>query len=205
MDRSTSANVGSWLRDRAALHPERAAVGTDGEPPLCYAELNGLANRCAAALRNAGVVAGDRVALALGNEPLYLALFFAAAKLGAVLLPLNTRLTAHELAFQLEDAEPRVCIAASETPVPERAGTRLTTREAWLAALPPAADEPELAPGGEAPQLLMYTSGTTGTPKGALLPHRKAACNTHNAAATSGSRPTTWWSCPCRSSTPTVC
>ena len=181
MDRSTSANVGSWLRDRAALHPERAAVGTDGEPPLCYAELNGLANRCAAALRDAGVVAGDRVALALESEPLYLALFFAAAKLGAVLLPLNTRLTAHELAFQLEDAEPGVCIAARETPVPERAGTRLTTREAWLGALPPAADEPELAPGGEAPQLLMYTSGTTGTPKGALLPHRKAACNTHNA------------------------
>ena len=58
---------------------------------------------------------------------------------------------------------------------------RVISHDELMAALPASAGEPEPAAGGEAPQLLMYTSGTTGTPKGALLPHRKAVCNTLNA------------------------
>jgi fatty-acyl-CoA synthase len=168
------------LRDRAGLHPERIAVkSAGGEIALSYADLNGLANRAAQALVEAGVGPGERVAIALGNDPLVLALYFAAAKLGAIFLPLNTRLAAPELSFQIADAEPRLVICGADV---ELEGAGQVVREAaFRAALPKRAPEPELAPGGEVPQVIMYTSGTTGVAKGAVLPHRKTVCNSLNA------------------------
>lgn len=182
LDQSPEANVGSWLRDWAVGSGAQPAVVADASGErLSYAELNALANRAAHGLLAAGVQCGDRVALELRSEPLYLALYFAAAKIGAILLPLNSRLTAPELATQLEDAEPRVVIRATELEVPARSGACVLDVEEFRAQLPGEAAEPVLAPGGEAPQVLMYTSGTEGIPKGALLPHRKTLYNTLNA------------------------
>jgi len=182
MERSTTANVASWLRERAALHPERLAIGLPGgAKALRYGELEALTDRVAHGLREAGIGSGDRLAVALGSEPLYLGLFFAAAGLGAILLPLNTRLAVPELAFQLDDAEPALLIADTGRELPERRGTRSWSREDLLAALPDRAEALPLAPGGEAPQVILYTSGTTGRPKGAVLPHRKTVSNTENA------------------------
>jgi fatty-acyl-CoA synthase len=181
-DRSPGVNVGSWLRDQAELRPEQAAViGAVRDEQLSYAELNRLANRVAAVLVEAGVRPGERIALALGSEPLYLATYFAAAKLGGVLIPLNTRLAPPEIAFQLDDSEPRLLVHAAEIEAPARPGTLALTAAELRARLPHHAPEPRLAPGGEAPHVLMYTSGTTGRPKGALLPHRKTLYNTLNA------------------------
>ena len=183
MDQAPAANVGSWLRDRAALHPERTAVRVAGGAAQSYRQLNELANRSAAALASLGVRPGDRVALALESDPIYLALYFGAAKLGAVLLPLNTRLTRPELAFQLDDADPRaVLVSPGAAITPGTQGERrILAVDDFRADLPEAAPEPELAPGGEAPQVIMYTSGTTGRARGAVLPHRKTVCNTLNA------------------------
>jgi len=181
-DRSPGVNVGSWLRARAALHPDRdAVVVEDSGERVSYAALEALANRVANALQREGVLPGDRVALALRNEPLYMAVYFAAARLGAILIPLNTRLTPTELNLQLRDAQARLAICAPSVGVGDAPGLRTWSRDELLAALPEHADAPELAPGGEAPQVLMYTSGTTGLPKGALLPHRKTLYNTLNA------------------------
>jgi len=186
-DRSPSVNVGSWLAARAGLHPSRPALIVDatGER-VDYAELNGLANRVAQLLLRRGVKPGDRLALALHSEPLYLAVYFAAAKIGAILIPLNTRLAAPELAAQLLDAEATLAIRASDIEVGGQTPELL--RDDLVNALPPASrgqaddvGEPPLAPGGEAPQVLMYTSGTTGRPKGAVLPHRKTLFNCLNA------------------------
>jgi fatty-acyl-CoA synthase len=183
-------NVGSWLRDQAELRPDHAAiVGDAADEILSYAELNRLANRVAAALVDAGVRPGDRVALALGSEPLYLAIYFATAKLGAVLIPLNTRLAPPEIAFQLDDSEPRLVVHAAEIEMPERSGALVLAAPQLRARLPQTAPEPALAPGGEAPHVLMYTSGTTGRPKGALLPHRKTLYNTLNAEVYFGLTP----------------
>ncbi len=179
LDRSASVNVGSWLRDRAEAHPERAALIEDASGRVVdYAGLNALANRAAAFLIGEGVVPGDRLGLALHSEPLYLAVYFAAAKLGAILIPLNTRLTAKEIDAQLLDAEASLVIHADDV---ETRATRAITRTEFVQALDGTAPEPPHAPGGEAPQVLMYTSGTTGRPKGAVLPHRKTLYNCLNA------------------------
>jgi acyl-CoA synthetase (AMP-forming)/AMP-acid ligase II len=187
-------NVGRWLSGRAELHPERTALicedGPDGASRVSYAELERLAERSAAALLAAGVRVGDRVAMALGNEPLTLALYFGAARIGAILIPLNTRLTSPELAFQISDAGAGVVVASdgSEVPAPEH-GVRFAASQ-FIAQLPSDPEPTPTAPGGEAPQTLMYTSGTTGLPKGAVLPHRKTLYNTLNAELYFGLRET---------------
>ena len=146
-----------------------------------YGELEARVRRAAAALVALGVAPGERVALALPSDPLYLELYFAAARIGAILVPLNTRLTAAELAFQLDDCTPRVLVRAPELDVPARAGTLALAPAELRARMPARASDLPAAPGGEAPQVILYTSGTTGQPKGAVLPHRKTYWNTRNA------------------------
>jgi fatty-acyl-CoA synthase len=181
-DPGEAANVGTWLRAHADARPAHTAlvVETSGER-ISYAELDARVDRAAAALAGLGVVAGDRVALALASEPLYLELYFAAAQLGAILIPLNTRLTAAELGFQIEDSEPRVLVCAAGIEIPARAGTTALRPDELRARRPAQAERRRPAPGGEAPQVILYTSGTTGRPKGAVLPHRKTYWNSRNA------------------------
>ena len=190
-DRSPEGNVGSWLAFRAAERPEHPAILVEpsGER-ISYRELNALANRVAHGLVAWGVEPGDRVALALQSEPMYLAIYFAAAKLGAVTVPLNVRLAPPELAFQIGDCSPRIAIRSEGVEVPDSAGTKLVTVDEFRSGLPDTAAEPEIVPGGERPQTIMYTSGTTGVPKGAVLPHRKTLYNTLNAELYLGLRNT---------------
>lgn len=181
-DRAPDVNIGEWLARRASERTEHVAVAVDAtEERVTYGALNALANRVARALADWGVEPGDRVALALSSEPLALAIYFALAKLGAISVPLNTRLAPPELAYQLGDCEPRVAIRAATLELPARAGMRLASTDELRAALPDETGELELAPGGERPQTIMYTSGSTGLPKGAVLPHRKTLYNTLNA------------------------
>ena len=181
-DPGPEANVGTWLAAHADARPDHPAllVESTGER-ISYAELDARVNRAAAALAGLGVIAGDRVALALASEPLYLELYFAAALLGAILIPLNTRLTAAELGFQIDDSEPRVVVRSAGSDVPARAGTHMLGPDELRARMPAHAERPAPAPGGESPQVILYTSGTTGRPKGAVLPHRKTYWNTRNA------------------------
>jgi fatty-acyl-CoA synthase len=176
------ANVGTWLERHAADRPEQAALVVErtGER-ISYRELDARVRRVASALAALGVAHGDRVALALPSEALYLELYFAIALVGAIAIPLNTRLTAAELGFQLDDAEPRLAIRPLGSDLPERRGTLALTPDELRARLPAAAPRVTPAPGGEAPQVILYTSGTTGQPKGAVLPHRKTYWNTRNA------------------------
>jgi fatty-acyl-CoA synthase len=181
-DPGPEANVGTWLALHAAERPEHAAliVERTGER-VSYRELETRVLRSAAALAELGVARGDRVALALPSEPLYLELYFAAARIGAITIPLNTRLTAAELAFQLDDAEPRLALRPAASDLPARNGTLALSPAELRARLPAVAPEVAAAPGGESAQVIMYTSGTTGQPKGAVLPHRKTYWNTRNA------------------------
>jgi len=181
-DRNPEVNIASWLARRAEQQPERAAlVIAGGSEQISYAELDARATRSASALRSVGVGPGDRVAIALRSEPLFLELYFAAARLGAILVPLNTRLAEPELEFQVRDCRARVAVVCEDVSVGSHESTHVIPRGEFLALRPQSAQPLPETPGGERPQVILYTSGTTGLPKGAVLPHRKTLYNTLNA------------------------
>ncbi len=163
------------LVDRnAAAAPASAALAC-GERRLSFGELAGRIARAAGWLAGRGVGRGDRVAVLALNDPDTLVLLHACARLGAMLVPLNWRLAPPELAWILADAAPSLLCADAEFAAPAAdlaaaAGTpRLAFGEeadaGFAAAAPAASGEGEDAD----PVLLVYTSGTTGRPKGAIL------------------------------------
>ena len=191
------------LGERARLTPDATAlVVVEPALRLTYRALDERAARAALALRRLGVVPGDRVAILAHNRVEFLDLFFAAGKGACVLVPLGTRLTAHEIAPILADSGARLLVYDDEHAalvqalrvLPDASGV-----EVWLAldaaaASPrptfPALSEAEnaagFAPSPREPEdlyCLLYTSGTTGRPKGVMIPHRQVAWNGYNTVA----------------------
>jgi fatty-acyl-CoA synthase len=191
LDRSVKSalhNVGSWTLRRAQIGPDHLAI-SDADRSLDYRALHERSGRCAALLAARGVGEGDRVALLLGNRSAYLELVFAAARLGAIAVPLNARLTAHELRGLLADCRPALLVheqsldALARDAAAVNALPRLACPDPYESELARHAPHEAILPvSPEHPMLLMYTSGTTGRPKGALLPHRKTLYNSLNAA-----------------------
>lgn len=178
-----------WLERRRDLCPHKTAI-VDGARRVSYGELHARVAAVAGGLRGLGIQRGDRVAILSLNRLEYVELLFAAARLGAMLVPLNWRLTSPELAFQVSDSRPRVLVvdpaladlAEALRRRPEAAAVERVVRlpdvsgtgEADLPAAVPY--ETLLSAGPAAPQgasgdplLILYTSGTTGRPKGAVL------------------------------------
>ena len=175
---AAASTIGSLFRARAAIHPARIALD-DGTRCLSYRELNARANRTTAMLAGLGVGRGDRVALLSENRIEYFELELAAAKLGAILACQNWRLAPPELRHCIELVEPKVVVASprhgkllaaagiDDGPVHVQLGADF---EARLADADSA--EPEIAAEPEDGLFILYTSGTTGLPKGAVLSHR---------------------------------
>jgi fatty-acyl-CoA synthase len=160
--------IGRLLRHRARTTPDRVAIDAEGRE-LTYAELDGASESLAAAWLEGGLERGDRVATLTANSPEHVIAFFACAKAGLTLLPLNWRLAPAELAYMLEDAEPKLFLVA-----PEHADAAKATGWAFDRLDGTClGDWPGSVPGFQVadddPLLLVYTSGTTGRPKGALL------------------------------------
>lgn len=186
------------LGERARLTPEAPAlVVVDPPLRLSYAELDRRAIRCALAWSRLGVGRGDRVAILAHNRVEMLDAFFAAGKSGVILVPLGTRLTPHELAPILADAGAGVVIydgALAETvgalrglapavPTWVALDAPQSPLDPSYAALVAASDPDAFVPARCAPEdvyCLLYTSGTTGTPKGVMIPHRQVAWNGYN-------------------------
>lgn len=163
----------NWLELHARFRPHAEAlfeVSTGRR--WTYAQLHAWSLRWAGRLRAEGVTPGDRVAVVAGNRAETLALLFACAEVGAILMPLNWRLAVPELQWQLDHATPRVVFADAA----QRA------RMGGLAIEDEPGAEPFEGPGSplEAPWVLMYTSGSTGRPKGALLTHQQLHWNALN-------------------------
>ncbi|MBS1862085.1 MAG: AMP-binding protein [Actinobacteria bacterium] len=166
---------------------ERIAFSLEGEERITYGGLAVLQNRYANALLELGVGRGDRVGVLMLNSLDYLALYFAIARIGAVAVRLNTRLTAAELRFALEDSETSVLCGHAELlrriePLRGELGVReyvafgaaerpLWARDGADFLRSSDAEPPVERPRGADPQVLMYTSGTTGFPKGAVWTH----------------------------------
>lgn len=176
--------IGFWLGKRRLRSPDKPAV-IFGDDVLTYRELADAADRVAAVLRHRGIGKGDAVAYIGENSPQLLQVMFGAAQLGAVFVPVNTRLAAPEMTHVLTDSGARALILDAEfldrampgveagriahvivtgDGLPEHPGLARLVAES-------AADDSPAEVGLDDPAAIIYTSGTTGRPKGAVLSH----------------------------------
>lgn len=166
---------GHFLRELRATfesQQERPAVICEGRA-IAFGELNALAERCAAFLQCQSVQAGDRVVLLTPRKLPFLVAFLGATYAGAIPLPLNPRFTREELRFYLTDGGARVVIAGDEqrtllaSLVPElQEPPTVVADDAVLDA--PHGDLRHYSPAADDPCLILYSSGTTGWPKGVV-------------------------------------
>lgn len=189
-------NVGSHLSKRAELNPGLEALVDDAAGlRFTFAELDQRADRAAHVLTGLGLAKGDRVAVLLPNNHQFVEVFYGAARAGLVFIPLNCRLVADELAFMLRDSGATVLVFDTEfdavvAELHDRGGNDGnddgTPVSHWLrvgadgpgwtvdfdAAVEQAPSDPvPVEADGDDPVFIMYTSGTTGLPKGAVHTH----------------------------------
>lgn len=181
-----------WLPERAARTPERVALVSEG-CPVTFQELAARARRVATWLGDQGVGPGDRIALHVRRGVRFVELLHGAALCGASLLPLNLRLAVPEQRFQLRDAGAKLLVHDGSL-APELSGQREARALALPAKLPEthACFEPERVAPDEI-LALVYTSGTTGTPKGAELSHAGFFWSALAHALHLGTRPSDRW------------
>ena len=198
-----NAGLGSWPERRLRISPDRDALWFEGTT-RSHRELALRVRRTAGALAALGVRAGDRVAWISGNHPSALETLYACGQLGAIWVPVNARLTAPEAEYvlahsgssvvvhgrdqgalvaalrsRLPDVRHWVAAEPAAGPAAGPAAAELPYEELLAAADPEARDEPVTL---EDPCLIMYTSGTTGRTKGAVLTHGNMTWNAVNQA-----------------------
>jgi long-chain acyl-CoA synthetase len=185
------ANLALNLLEATQMYPDRAAVRLDGQV-MTYLELDERSARVAGLLAARGVEPGDRVGLMLPNVAEFPALYYGVLRAGAVVVPMNPLLKAREVEYYLGDSGAKLifawqAIAAEAAKGAEAAGTgfvgvapaqleRLLSDHAPATAVASRADDDTA--------VILYTSGTTGTPKGAELTHANLARNAAVSATT---------------------
>ncbi len=192
-------NIGDWIKKWSFLQPNKRALIFE-DRPFTYQELYLRTNQLCHFLLERGIQKGDRVSVLLYNCHQYIEIFFALSKIGVILVPLNWRLAGPELEFIIKDSGSRMLIfdPEFEEVVNSLRPILNLSNENYVAVGSPCPDwakdyekvllenpvhEPHLPVpvGDEDPHILMYTSGTTGVPKGAILSHRKTFFNALNA------------------------
>lgn len=191
-------HVADLMSKRAELTPDRIAlVELETGHRFTYAELNARANRLANFLHEKlGVQAGDRVSILAKNSIVYIDLFYGLPKIGAIFAPFNWRLTAHELTYMVNDLEPKVLLCEPDfTGILEEMrpnvkiehyvslrGAQIADASNYENEVENALDIEPTRPAMdlETPYCILYTSGTTGHPKGAIIPHRQILFNAIN-------------------------
>jgi len=190
-------NVGEWTTIRARQSPSNIAVVCDDGRTYDNQEFNRRVNRLANALPSVGITRGERVAVLFPNNPEFLEMLFAAGKIGAIMVPLNYRLAPPELAYILEDSgatvlayTPEFAFQASEikkltdvvkTYIRVGEGEEDIDYENWVSGCPDTEPVVEQEVTLDDTHFIMYTSGTTGRPKGAVLTHGNTLWNGVNA------------------------
>ncbi|MEM0906800.1 MAG: AMP-binding protein [Pseudomonadota bacterium] len=169
------------IERNAAFDPDHIALRF-GEDTITYRALVEKVHGTVELLRAAGVAPGERIALLSLNHPGFLVLLYAAARLGAILVPLNWRLAHDELAYAIAHAEP-LLLFHDEAFADGAAQLMPQARLRAIAAVmsPDQAEPVHTSTDPSAPCLMVYTSGTTGRPKGALLSSRALLDNAVNA------------------------
>lgn len=175
-----------WPDRLASLWPGRTAiVDPDTDRHYTYEDLRRRSLSFAAVLAERGVGKGDRVAALMQNGVPFVDLLFACARLGAILAPLNWRLSARELSDLTDDADPRVVLVDDECAGALQGKSLEILR--FEDAMVQRPEEPPVNTVDMAdPWLILYTGGTTGTPKGAVLTHGAITWNAINTAVSWG-------------------
>jgi acyl-CoA synthetase (AMP-forming)/AMP-acid ligase II len=203
--RSRMQTLGEITARNARRYPDRAALAFEGAT-LTFAELDRRVNRLAAALTRRGVSHGANVAILMYNCLEFVEAFLACHKLGACAVPINFRLAAAEVQFQLVNAQAvGVIVDANLDSLARQARTSSSTFILSLQPECPPDDNYDRALAAERPDppqvevseqdlaFLMYTSGTTGQPKGAMLSHANLVANTVNWLLEVGARQDDVW------------
>lgn len=187
--------VGNWIHRRRMKSEARTAL-IAGDHKQSYEVLADRIDQLAHALQGRGVASGDRVAYLGENHPAFLETLFACGLIGAIFVPLNTRLAPREIQFALQDSESHVFIFSQELQQVATAAVPGTEVEHQFVVNTSAADEEMrlyenfLNTGARGhqdnkvtlddPAIILYTSGTTGRPKGAVLTHGNLTWNSLN-------------------------
>lgn len=195
-------NLSALLEGSAATHPTRDAL-VIGDSRLSYAQVNGAANQVASLLAERGIGPGDKVALTCPNLPYFSIAYFGILKTGATVVPLNVLLKAREVAYHLDDSDAvaYLCFEGTpELPMAQEGAVAfeqtpgcehfivitgdptasspiegMTTLGAAMAGQAPTFETHDVADDDTA--VILYTSGTTGQPKGAELTHANMSSN----------------------------
>ena len=189
-DGPSAAEPCAWLENALRQGPDRTFIETSQGRRFSYGELQQLSGELVAVLARCGVSTGERVLVRVDKSVEAIALYVACLRIGAVFVPLNTAYTTHELEYFIQDAEPKLIVvrpgdlSATAALLPDSDRSRIQT-------LGTAADGTLLAARGAAPAAaapgatlapdllaaLLYTSGTTGKPKAAMLTRGNLASN----------------------------
>jgi acyl-CoA synthetase (AMP-forming)/AMP-acid ligase II len=193
-------NIGEFLTRRSNLTPTREGLVCE-DTRLSYKDLNDRANRLANAMTALGIGHGDRVSILAFNEPEYYDMYFGLGKIGATLVPVNYRLAGPEIQYILSDCESKALVLGPEyTEVVDTIRNDIPAKDfivisesppewasSYQAMIGEASDtEPQIVGGDEDTLTILYTSGTTGRPKGAELTHSYYYWNSVNLMCTLG-------------------
>jgi long-chain acyl-CoA synthetase len=167
-------NLSDHLLLSARLFPEAEALWFEGRR-FSFAELADASGRASEVLRSRGIHQGDRVALFLGNVPAWIIWYFATLRLGAISVTISTRLAPNEVDYLLQDSGASLLVHTPDAKAPQaEMSLRVSedgdiVNDGALASFPDVGYCADLAP--DTPGVILYTSGTTGFPKGAVLSH----------------------------------
>jgi long-chain acyl-CoA synthetase len=184
-----SANLASILLDSASRRGGATALKLD-DAEVSYAMLDGASAHVAGLLRDRGVQPGDRVGIMLPNVPYFAVCYYGVLRAGAIVVPMNVLLKGREVAFYCSDAESKAMFAWGDFAEAAQAGAEQAGTdcilvkpgefEEMVGSAPPVTELAERA--GDDTAVILYTSGTTGKPKGAELTHANLRRNVEIAA-----------------------
>ena len=200
-----SFNLATILRESRQAEPGKPLCHI-GDRSLTYEQVDALSGRVAASLRALGLERGDRVAVHLPNLPEFLLCYFGILKAGLIMVPLNPLLTARELEYHLADSGSRILVTFEMFAEAAATAAAATDTALYVVNLPGGQARPEKAhpfaellagkdtgdiepTGADDTAVLLYTSGTTGRPKGAELTHFQLYMNCSVAGELFGFRP----------------